>query len=213
MRVLTVAALVCLSLTSARADEFDVVRSQREPWPTGWAVAGEVGAGAAVGIAGLYVGAAGGYFTSLQFLHPGSNMDEPYHAEAAIIGAICVGYPLGFATGTWALGSIGRQGGRYWGALLGAAAGAGVTLATYYMFPAPVDVPTKGIVPGIVIASMIVGPPTGAILGYNLTRPRNTEVGWLEQHLDVPRMAMTMSHDEFNQPVAGVRCDLLTARF
>jgi hypothetical protein len=65
------------------------------------------------------------------------------------------------------------------------------------------------------VASLAVGlapPPAGAVIGYNMGRPVDASYGGFEQRLEMPRMAMTMTHDDQNRPIPGVRCDLVTLR-
>jgi hypothetical protein len=121
--------------------------------------------------------------------------------------------PFGSALGAWGAGTTMRQNGNFWTALAGGALGMPVGAGCAILAQ---NIPYGGGANPLRLvcyAVALTAQPVGAVIGYNLGRPRDAEYGWLQRHMDVPRMAMTVSHDELNQPVAGVKCDLLAARF
>ena len=160
---------------------------------------------AAGGLAGSLIGIVGTVAISDAFGHP---VDDDL-TLVATVGGLC--YPLGCAAATWLMALPDHPRGSAWGAVVGAAVGA--IPAVYAVTRPATDDLDKTLDNATWFAVGAIASPVGAVLVYSLTRSQYSEYGWLEQRLDVPRMAMTISHDEFNQPVAGVKCDFLAARF
>jgi hypothetical protein len=195
-------ALFAPTTTFAQAD-YDC-----KPVPRGWAIAGEAAGAVVVGYGLGIVSTAGSYF----LIRPLMTDPEWGGYEAAGIAALLSGIavvPAGSALGAHTAGTMLHRERPFWPALLGGYCGmvaeAGVIWATQ----------ASGFIeltaPSLVVAFAL--PPAGAVIGYNMGRPAGTSLGGIEQRLEMPRMAMTMTHDEWNRPVSGVRCDLVTLRF
>jgi hypothetical protein len=195
-------ALLAPTIASAQAD-YDY-----KPVPRGWLITGEAAGAVFVGYGLGIVSTASSYF----LLRPHMTDPEWGGYEAAGIAALLSGIaivPAGSALGTHAAGIMMNRRRQFWPALLGGYCGmvaeAGVIWATQASGFIELTVPS------LVVAFAL--PPAGAVIGYNMGRPARASLGGIEQRLEMPRMAMTMTHDELNQPVSGVRCDLVTLRF
>ncbi len=127
-----------------------------------------LGLGATLGC-GTLVATLGGLAMILQ----PEDMNDPRFG-LMVLGGIAAGYGLGFPLGSAAgaifVGEITYQRGSFWwswaGAELGALAAVGVFLSD-----------DGGIArPGTLACSaLIFGPPMGAVIGYNLSRPKGTQ--------------------------------------
>ena len=96
----------------------------------------------------------------------------------------------------------------YWPALLGGCCGVAAATCIGFVWAtqvAPLSPPMYAFAAAL--------PPAGAVIGYNIGRPADASYGGFEQRLEMPRMEMTMTHDELNRPVSGVRCDLVSLKF
>jgi hypothetical protein len=205
MRTL-IAAVLLLALFAPRVT-FAQANYGCKPAPRGWAIAGEAAGAVVVGYGLGIASAAGTYFLARP------HMEDPEWGNigALVLGALVgvVVTPTSCALGTRGAGNMMHERRPFWPALLGGYCGmvaeAGVIWATQ----------ASGFIeltaPSLVVAFAL--PPAGAVIGYNMGRPTETSLGGIEQRLEMPRMAMTMTHDEWNRPVSGVRCDLVTLRF
>jgi hypothetical protein len=169
-------------------------------------------------LAGYGIGAAtlvGSYFL---LFGPANKHDQEYGDLATIAQAITltglVAWPVGSALGACWVGDRYHQDGRFWPAVLGSECGV-ATACVFFYAGTFASILTRGsaliMVPfGLVAVAM---PPIGAVAGYNLSRPRATRTTWIEQRLDMPRVAMTLAPDELNRPVPGLRCDIVNLKF
>ena len=202
MKIAMIVLALCLSLASALADESGIDQTPSPFVRIGAESGGAIVCGGGAGI----LGALGLYAV----FHGTGDVVEG--TDAARLSAVVLSYisflPAGSALGAWGAGSLMHENRPFWPALLGSAGGVVAGAGVFFMSAESYE---HGNYTGWVVAACL--PPVGAVIGYNLGRPRDAEYGWLEQHLDMPRMAMTVTHDEFMHPVAGVKCDLLSARF
>lgn len=160
-------------------------------------------------VCGLGAGVAG-YFGTIRAVYgpPDVRLVEE-HFELVELGVL-VGYgavaPAGCALGAWGAGSLFGDGRPFWPALVGSVCGSlgGVALvAAAYK---------SSHIAGLFPVALAL-PPAGAVIGYNLGPRRQEQYGWIERRLRIPQVSAAVCRDEFNRPVAVLRCELLSARF
>ncbi len=157
----------------------------------------EAGAGLGGGVLGGIGGVCVGGIAGLAFSHDISDMT--WEGIVLMGTGLVAGISLGTATGTWAVGQARNQGGRWGptllGALAGTAAGAAVVVSTG---------------PPVALIGALL-PTTGAVVGYNLSRPGPEPDESFLSRLDFPSVALLPSGRKPAPPSLDVR--LLNVRF
>lgn len=169
---LTFAALYGL----AGAQKFSILQFEEVPRPraAAWAIEG---GSAMVGAVVLGVaGGACGEFVGALVPNAAGGMDEGHMLTGAAVG-LFTGYALGSAVATSCAGATMREGGRpaaaYEGAGIGTLAAAGIGLGMVGLFHPLTNQSKQTLVVATFVASYALLPPAGAVIGYNLSRPKD----------------------------------------
>jgi hypothetical protein len=193
--------LLCLLVVGTPASGASLDAGPRNA-PVVAEVAGALVCGLGAGVAG-YLGTIGAVYGP-----PDVRLLEE-HFELVELGLL-VGYgaaaPAGCALGAWGVGSLLRDSRPFWPSLVGGVFGSlgGVALV--------VAAGNSSYTPASLAVALAL-PPAGAVIGYNLGPRRQEEHGWIERRLQMPQVSPAICLDEFNRPVVGFRCQLLSARF
>jgi len=179
--------------------------------PQGWVTAAEWG-GALIGAApfGAFGLALAGY---------GGSYDPDQLGGVILLVPLAVTAPFTTAAGTSLAGGAFHQGGSYWASLGGAAAGTVIALPLVLgAFMIPREIPDFGTLGTMVVKFGVGGlgvlaVPTGAVLGYNLSRPKANGQSSLESRLEPPSLALRRDRLPDGTMVNAYKATFLTARF
>jgi hypothetical protein len=122
-----------------------------------------------------------------------------------------LGYPLFCGLGCWASAKLVSQQGTLGGAIVGALAAAPVALTVAWVGTLVEHSPPGSLASSSVYVAAALIPPAGAVVGYNLSRPRPTKVS--TARLDWPEVLLRTETGEngTRRPMLDVR--LVNARF
>ena len=171
--------------------------------PSAWVVAGEAGSALGLGVVGgLALGALG-------FVIGGSSPDFTSSggqgtAWVTIAGG-SVGYAAGTGLGAWAVGRRAKQEGKAGGAFLGAAAGLAVGAGIAGLGGATKFYPLIGLA--------FAAPPAGAVIGYNISRPKGEGSRSFNGRLELPQLAVRQERLADRSGVTVYDAKLVSVRF
>lgn len=121
-----------------------------------------------------------------------------------------LGYPIFCGVGCWAASKLVMQQGTVGGAVVGALAATPVALTVAWVGTLVERLPPGSVKSSPIYVAAALIPPAGAVLGYNLSRPRAaSSSAWLER-LDLPEVSLRPGGGHARTTV-NVR--LLNARF
>jgi len=116
-----------------------------------------------------------------------------------------LGYPVFCGVGCWGAARLVKQQGKLGGAVVGALAATPVALTVAWVGTMVEHLPPGSIKSSPIYVAAALIPPVGAIVGYNLTRPKPDQVR--ASRVDVPELLLKtgISEDGSLYPVLDVR--------
>jgi hypothetical protein len=174
--------------------------NEDSPWADWGTIAREAGAGLVGSVLGGIGGVCVGGIAGLAFSHDIADMT--WEGLALMGTGAVAGISLGTTIGTYAAGRARHQGGRWGPTFLGALAGTAVG--------APVAYLGSRVTPPLALIGALL-PATGAVVGYNLSRPKPATSSSFFDRLDYPTVALLPSGRKPTPPSLDVR--LLNVRF
>ncbi|MCX6840757.1 MAG: hypothetical protein NTX53_00440 [candidate division WOR-3 bacterium] len=122
-----------------------------------------------------------------------------------------LGYPVFCGVGCWGSGMLVRQQGRLDGAIVGALAATPVGLTIAWIGTLVERLPPGSIKSSPFYVAAALVPPAGAVLGYNLSRPKATDAR--SSRLGVPELLLGTAANEDGSLCPALNLRLVNVRF
>jgi hypothetical protein len=163
------------------------------------------GSGAVLGGAAC---AAGFGFLLAQLYDPSTDVWKTF--GGTVLGG-SLGYPVFCGVGCWAAAKLVQQQGRLDGAVVGALAATPVALTVAWVGTLVERLPPGSIKSSPIYVAAALIPPVGAIVGYNLSRPKATEVH--SSRVGAPELLLGTATTEDGSPCLALDVRLVNVRF
>jgi hypothetical protein len=163
------------------------------------------GSGAALGGAAC---AAGFGYLLARLYDPSTDVWKTF--GGTVLGG-SLGYPVLCGVGCWAAAKLVQQQGRLNGAVVGALAATPVALTVAWVGTLVERLPPGSIKSSPIYVAAALIPPAGAVIGYNLSRPKATEAH--SSRLGAPELLLGTAVTEDGSPCPVLDLRLVNVRF
>lgn len=156
---------------------------------------------------GLIGGAALGYSSAIVSAKNGDPWHEFFEAFGVFLIGATIGYTAGSAVGTYWAGSSLKQNGTFLPTLTGALLGVPISWGLIWAAIEMEKSEALFLIPAFAI------PPIGAVIGYNLSRPKSSKQQTLFHHLNFPTLGLRTEKSIEAKTITYLDFKLINAKF